>query len=45
MMWIWLSVAVILIGSKLDAEIEHQVSRGSNSKLLKLSDDNRDSGG
>jgi membrane protein len=27
MMWMWLSVAVILIGAKLNAEIEHQTAR------------------
>lgn len=29
MMWIWLSVIVILIGGKLNAEIEHQTARDS----------------
>lgn len=29
MMWMWLSVIVILIGAKLNAEIEHQTARGS----------------
>jgi membrane protein len=27
MMWMWLSVAVILVGGKLNAEIEHQTAR------------------
>jgi membrane protein len=27
MIWMWLSVAVILIGGKLNAEIEHQTAR------------------
>lgn len=29
MTWIWLSVAVILIGGKLNAEMEHQTARDS----------------
>lgn len=29
MMWMWLSVIVILIGAKLNAEIEHQTARDS----------------
>lgn len=29
MMWIWLSVIVILVGGKLNAEIEHQTARDS----------------
>jgi len=27
MMWLWLSIAVILIGAELDAELEHQTAR------------------
>ena len=27
MMWMWLSVAVILVGAKLNAETEHQTAR------------------
>jgi len=27
MMWLWLSIAVILIGAELDAELEHQTVR------------------
>ena len=27
MMWLWLSVIVILIGAKLNAEIEHQTAQ------------------
>jgi len=27
MFWIWLSVAVILIGAELDAQMEHQTAR------------------
>jgi membrane protein len=27
MTWMWLSVAVILIGGKLNAEMEHQTAR------------------
>ena len=29
MTWIWLSVAVILVGGKLNAEMEHQTARDS----------------
>jgi membrane protein len=29
MMWIWLSVIVVLVGGKLNAEIEHQTARDS----------------
>jgi membrane protein len=29
MTWMWLSVAVILIGAKLNAETEHQTARDS----------------
>ena len=29
MLWIWLSVIVILLGGKLNAEIEHQTARDS----------------
>lgn len=29
MTWMWLSVAVILVGAKLNAETEHQTTRGS----------------
>jgi membrane protein len=31
MTWMWLSVAVILIGGKLNAEMEHQTARDSTS--------------
>jgi len=27
MMWLWLSIAIILIGAELDAELEHQTAR------------------
>jgi membrane protein len=27
MMWLWLSIAVILIGAELDAELDHQIAR------------------
>ena len=27
MMWMWLSIIVILVGAKLNAEIEHQTAR------------------
>src|SRR5262249_9804917 len=29
MMWMWLSIIVILVGAKLNAEIEHQTARES----------------
>ena len=29
MLWIWLSVIVVLLGAKLNAEIEHQTARDS----------------
>ena len=29
MLWIWLSVIVVLLGGKLNAEIEHQTARDS----------------
>jgi len=29
MTWIWLSIIVVLVGAKLNAEIEHQMARDS----------------
>ncbi|WEX09744.1 YihY/virulence factor BrkB family protein [Chelativorans sp. AA-79] len=29
MMWIWISVAILIIGAEIDAEIEHQTTRDS----------------
>jgi membrane protein len=31
MMWLWLSIAIILIGAELDAEMEHQTARDTTS--------------
>ena len=35
MMWMWLSIIVVLVGGKLNAEIEHQTVRQSTAGQLK----------
>jgi membrane protein len=35
MMWIWVSVLIVLVGAKLNAEIEHQTARDSTEGLEK----------
>ena len=31
MTWIWISIIVVLLGAKLDAEMEHQTARETTS--------------
>jgi membrane protein len=44
MMWMWLSVAVILVGAKLNAETEHQTARDTGAVPRNLRTSRREAG-
>ena len=45
MTWIWISIIVVLVGAKLNAEMEHQISRDSTTRASKAARETRGQNG